>query len=343
VELLKQRNSNYHHICRLLLESVTAFGAATHSQGAASNLLGVPASAAGGTPTPPLFHCTDNVLFHRFEVAVQGPISLTTQIEIAIHCVAHHEVIGGEGMILEMDGLGGAESVRHFDCSVLSAYGHENERLLFAPADRPRRVSVASIRTIDDSAQWVKYRGFLAAINLYDDLLTHKGSPKRQRGDEYIAKQIEAVLQSDANDTASRQSADPPSFVATHFHSFCTKHSAIVLDIGFMAKYYPAVSRLFVAESGEWLRYDRIARVHRECSEITTSSFQAIEVSNEYLEAVLAMLPRLETSKLQLICVLNPSVQCEDDELISFGDRITAKGWKLGLNAGKLTVSRKLL
>ena len=312
--MLKQRNSNYHHICRLLIESVIASDSVS-----TRNIL-----AAAPSGTSRFYHCIDAVHFRRFDVDIHGPLSVTTQIEIAIHCVSNREMIGGDGMILELDG---AASIKWLDVGVLGGFGHENEQLLFAAPDR---VQVVSIRKINDSDRWVKYRAYLLAINLYDDLLRHKGSPKRQRGDEIIAQHIEGIL----------KEAVSTSFIGRHFGEFCRNQSEIVLDIGYMTKYYPAVSRIFVAESGEWLQYDRIARVHAECTEVTTSSFQVIEVGSGYLEAVLSMVEELEASKLQRIYVLNPSVQCGDEELTSFGDQFKDQGWKLGLNDWKLSISK---
>merc|ERR1719474_68869 len=107
-------------------------------------------------------------------------------------------------------------NVRWFDLSVLSAYGHENEQLLFAANSVSCRVEVASIRIINDNDRWVQYRAYLRAINLYDDLLRHKGSPKRQRGDDLIALQIEGHL----------EDIPPPSFITTHFEAFCGNQGA---------------------------------------------------------------------------------------------------------------------
>lgn len=288
--------------------------------------------SAAPSGTSRLYHCVDNVQFQRFDLNIYGPLSVTTQIEIAIHCVANKELIGAEGMILELDG---SANIRWFDCSVLSAYGHENEQLLFAAPDR---VQVTSIRNMNQQKRWMKFRGYLSAITLYDDLLRNKGSPKRQRGDGVIAQQIESMLQNMENAKDSDETST--TFMASHFLSFCANQKEIVLDIGYMTKYYPAISRLFVDESGEWLRYDHILRVHAYCEQISTSSFQAIAVTKEYLEAVLSMVQDLKDSNLQRIFVLNPTVQCEDEELTAFGDQFKEKGWKLGLNGGKLSISK---
>ena len=346
-ESLKRRNSNYHHFCKLLYESVNVFGEEFNSY---SKVL-------------EFYHCTDNILFDEFNVNMFGITSVTTQIEIAINCVTNTEFMGDNGMILELKGYGLQANIRYFECNFLSAFGSENEKILFGSI---QPIKISSIRVLlNEENKWYNYGEYIDAISIYDDALNGRPIKRNEKENdenddlningtnnnrnmmidnhktfECITKLIEYELEISSNKKC-------PLFLKRYFHSYCNSKNKIIIDLKYINnEFYNGFSYYLISSSTNnksLLRFNEIVKLYPNCKEIETrnngDNNDEIIICNEYLSQLLIQIDQINNSMLNIINIINPNLQCTDNQYISFKDKFKQKNWTINYKNDTKNVS----
>eukprot|EP01084_Bolivina_argentea_P065419 119243_1 len=133
IETCKQRNREYAHLSKLLLETVNIFG------------------YVGNKECPKYYTGINNaMIFNSFSGSFSSPTSTSAQIEVA------WRFAGVKGIVLHLRPMD--NSMNYFNCSWLSCFSEEDERLVFAP------YYPVTICSIQDLGLKMNYKWYIEAI-----------------------------------------------------------------------------------------------------------------------------------------------------------------------------------
>jgi len=321
-EALKKRHACYYHFCRLLYEAVNVFGEALNCN---------------------VYHCVDNARFTAFEVSMHGIVSCSTHLEVAINCIADTDILRDDGMVLELKAntatTTSTVNVRHFNCTFFSAYGNENERLLFG-AREP--IQIASIRAVQHEDNWKNYAKYVEAIEVYDNAVNGRSMYREHAVEQAVYEALikllehELELQSKRDSNMNRNwNYQLPLFLSTYFRGFCDDKTRIVIDVQYMEDFYVAFTSYLVSSINKsLLSINEIVKLHANCTEIVSTKDAnrgAIFISIEYLSELLAILrlPEARKCNLKVIQIINANIICEDDELLAFSTKFKQLQWQI--------------
>ena len=105
------------------------------------------------------YHGVSLMYFDSFRAAFNGPTSTTTALAVAAIFAADN------GIILELAHKDRwSEDVRYFNCSFVSAFGNEQERIFIRPYDEYECLHLVSIRNMATNEN---YKQYINALNLF--------------------------------------------------------------------------------------------------------------------------------------------------------------------------------
>lgn len=228
-----------------------------------------------------------------------------------------------KGLILE---LGHYDvGTEYFNCSFLSAFGAENERL-FCGGFRP--IQFVSIYELNNETS-KNYRYFIRSLVLFDGAI--KGYPlntdvidatKPTKTDYKIIKMLIRQYLNIKNNKF-------PKYINEIFEAFCKEKSQICIDIEYMNFYYPGFAQHFMQEKSTLksissddivngkiiesnvmlLKYDSITSIFQNCKRIIFSNdTQSINViTQNHYDSFLLHANELKTnSMIEEIKIINP-------------------------------------
>eukprot|EP01084_Bolivina_argentea_P174191 301725_1 len=113
------------------------------------------------------YHNFKNMYNTSFQMTFNVPTSSTTKLQIAIMNAPKN------GMILELGNNDQrfTKKMRYFNCSFISCFGNENERLFIQPPSNNYYFHILSIRNLETNENYCKY---IYAINILHRLLTNQ-------------------------------------------------------------------------------------------------------------------------------------------------------------------------
>eukprot|EP01084_Bolivina_argentea_P270362 459685_1 len=147
LQSIKNRNSHYYHLSKALREMVQCFG----KSGSQHN--------SNGKENGPFYTGINRTMtLPAFSIRFCGPTSTTRHKEIAIRFADR------DGMIIEL--YNHITELHFFDCSFISAFREEDERLMMGGAHRIQIQSITIISTCSN------YENYVHLLSLFDRMIT---------------------------------------------------------------------------------------------------------------------------------------------------------------------------
>eukprot|EP01084_Bolivina_argentea_P136165 239830_1 len=147
-EQIAKRNREYFNWSKILSETVNGFG-----------------TSMNDTKISVFYHGLSLMYFHSFIAAFQSPTSTTTKLQIATIFAK------GDGIIVDLNryrgGYGCSGFLRYFNCSFVSNFANENERLFIQPPCASMYIQIESIRNM---ATDENYKQFVFAVSKLEQL-----------------------------------------------------------------------------------------------------------------------------------------------------------------------------
>eukprot|EP01084_Bolivina_argentea_P156386 272552_1 len=309
VNEVKKRHYIFANWARLLRETIEAYGQATID-----------------AKSKTYFHGTSFLLFDEFDAAFCGPTSCSPQIEVAMMFTNSNN-----GIILQFEDSGCWGNVMFLNCSFLSAYGHEDERLFIGGYDPVRFHSIR----LSTKTGWQNYHFYIKPLNQYHSIV--KGnyySSKIQKTDVKIIKKLIAHLSCIKLNTF-------PSYINSIFARFCEKITELKINFdGFPhdSKYY---NDFFISPTSNYLlSFSNIIdnKIFKNLKIITLyDDAKNIVIDEFYMESLLKELKIIkDTSTLQQIVIIAITKQYKHSDFLKWKQLFIERSWDLQQTKGKL-------
>eukprot|EP01084_Bolivina_argentea_P077857 141288_1 len=237
---ITKRHSSFYHLAKALRETVQYFG---------------------DNPCGGVYYCGIKVVLGitSFAVVLNSPLTTSMHIWVAIKCSTRG------GMVLQVQNDGDYESRNHlrsFDCSLISIYPEDNERLFYEPGHSIRMTSVILVKTT------VNYRAFWRAFYVLDCMLNGTNMEGATIRDSKVSKKrlltsINHELDKSANnmegatihnsevrkrfllksinqelDKLDKLAKIRELYVIDTFHSFCIHKTEITINVNMLDLYF---------------------------------------------------------------------------------------------------------
>ena len=215
VESVMSRHSAFAHFGKLLVELVLEFG-----------------SNGKNGESGPFFSGINRVLnIGSFAICLRGPCSTSTEMEVALNFAKE------DGMILKLNN--DSLSARYqccFDCSWLSNYFEEAERLWIAGDEPLRIVTILVVQTAKN------YNKMMRALFLFDAMISGVllGEKIKPRSTDYelLSNLIELTLNGDI------AASELDSYLKDEWNLFIQRKEEIILDLHALDKGFQSLSDL---------------------------------------------------------------------------------------------------
>eukprot|EP01084_Bolivina_argentea_P017237 32200_1 len=176
------------------------------------------------------FYCGMNVVLNipEFSIRLSAPTSTSKQIQVAINFAKRN------GMTIQVNnnGASGMEHLRLFDCSWISRYSEEDERL-FMGGDR--RIRIESIRIIKTKQN---FEMFMRALYIFDCMI-NGSSWDFSTGIKIKSHDIEIITKF----VKSRYTGFD-SYVKDTYKLFCLNKTQIIINMNYLDRYFSAANHL---------------------------------------------------------------------------------------------------
>lgn len=141
------------------------------------------------------------------------------------------------GIILELIAENEYSNLKCFNCSCISAYGHENEMLFFGGY---RPLKFKSIRLMEPSQN---YQLFIKALSLFNHVVKAKKLPFEIRDSitKIDYKIIKSLMRHYMTNVEYKNRS--PNYINNLFKSFCDSKKNIYINIAWMNKQYPGFKK----------------------------------------------------------------------------------------------------
>jgi len=221
---IKTRNADYYWFSKTLRETVEIFGQCslgdydTKSRKAVNQLLGS-------------FYCGMSFVMNMPEINIFlcSPTSTSKQIEVGI------KFSGDEGIVIQLDNPEIRQYcfLRGFNCSWISRYKEEDERLFFGGH---RRIKIESIRIRNTKQIWQNYETFIFSLFYLDSLLT--GAEISRQDTWKISDDDVIIISNLLNNILGKPTTETfDEYIYSTFQCFCQHKKQIILDLFQLDRY----------------------------------------------------------------------------------------------------------
>eukprot|EP01084_Bolivina_argentea_P208698 355709_1 len=229
VKLLKYRNSKYWNLSKLLVEAVNDFGINGYGEwDGVDQINRWDASKYINKEYGPFYCGMSSVMnISSFAAYLKGPCSTSKYIEIAINFATR------DGIIMQLQNTGyEAEDQRFFDCSWISRYGEENERLFVAAEFRLQIESVIIIETTQN------FENYFHTFYLFDCMLSGHCGIEISGGDVFeISTSDINILESLISSKVNQTECSMDNYIIDVFDSFVNKKTHIKIHMHDLHKF----------------------------------------------------------------------------------------------------------
>eukprot|EP01083_Nonionella_stella_P089098 248585_1 len=317
---LKDRNSAYHYWSKHLRETVEIYGqtvkSATKSQG--------------------FFHGVSFMYFNKFVTTFCSPTSMTPQISVAL-CFC------GDGLILELQRCPASRNLKYFDCSYLSCFSNEDERLFIGGDGELQFKSILWIKNNQNMHYYIK------AMALFNQIINGIALTAEQRSSitKIDFKIIRLLIEQQEATQVQKENKQFPAYIVECFKLFCADKKQIKVNINALKADYPQIMTHFVfnaSTTDNLLSFHKIGNIFKECTTIR-SKFTG-NITQKYIDGLLEIIGMIQTQQtcscLQIIeiNVAHPNV-IDEDGLDFKMPSFASKHWKCEHSSSQLIVSRQ--
>eukprot|EP01084_Bolivina_argentea_P263105 445202_1 len=219
LESLKLRHSRYYWFSKFLVEAVNDFG--TNGQYAPQI----------GETGP--FYCGMSWVMNipSFAIYLKGPCSTSKDVEIAINFAKRDGII----IQLQNDQFNEGAEQRFFDCSWISTYAEENERIFISGGHRLRIESITIIETAEN------FGTFFHSLYIFDSMISAVDV-----GAIAISSSDTSILETAIKKRLDKTSYYSNEYIDNVFDSFLSKKTQIKINIHYLSAYFKELSHLIV-------------------------------------------------------------------------------------------------
>ena len=343
---MKQRNAEYAHWSRKLLETCDCYGTMAMDSKIKTFHRGI------------LTNTRSFGEFGTFNARFCGPTSVTPSMAV-MACFADPK-----GMILELQPLDLTSSLRFFNCSLISSFSNEDERLFFGGGH------TVQFTAIHDLKSGQNYKYFMAAIQLLDrvmsgeteiedrndegDGLDNNGNGGNHQMANYYKNKNKVDLYRIVRILVlGEQKERIPEYVQVMFKEYCLKKKRIEVELTAFNEQHRKLKPLFVdRRTNNLILVDAICAIFSKCEEIVIDN-DARYLSSRYLSQTLAMIQRIdEDDNMKLRQIKIERVQFEDVDFENALPLFDEQNWRIHvhyqreyqygrwINVANLTVSK---
>eukprot|EP01084_Bolivina_argentea_P267148 453403_1 len=211
LELIKSRNSKFYHTARNLKELVQYYGYTGHNVHKDHTQ----------TESGPFYTGMSFVLcLPAFAIKLNGPTSTSKHLEIAFKFSG-----GRDGVIIQLNNQKGTSvAERCFDCSWISSFPEEDERLFYGGRFM---LEIESVRIFDEkNDEWKNYENIINALYLFDAMLSGDCSLKTKVSDTDVN-----ILNSLIDHYLGNATNKLDNYVNDTFYLFCNGKTQITLKL----------------------------------------------------------------------------------------------------------------
>eukprot|EP01084_Bolivina_argentea_P138359 243600_1 len=205
---IKNRNREYWWLSKILKETVQYFGNTRNKR-------------KGDIEVGP-FYCGINAVMNipSFSIRLCSPTSTSKNEEIAVNFATK------SGMIIELnnDGSSDSDRIRSFDCSWLSVYSYERERLFMGGDVRIRIESIKIIETLQN------FHSFMHALYVLDCMVN--GASLAKDGFKINKKDITIIKMLQNKDERIDK------YVVNTFAFFCNMKKQVIINLCYLHRYF---------------------------------------------------------------------------------------------------------
>eukprot|EP01084_Bolivina_argentea_P077856 141286_1 len=207
---ITKRHSSFYHLAKALRETVQYFG---------------------DNPCGGVYYCGIKVVLGitSFAVVLNSPLTTSMHIWVAIKCSTRG------GMVLQVQNDGDYESRNHlrsFDCSLISIYPEDNERLFYEPGHSIRMVSVIVIESAKN------YKKLWTAFYILDCMLNGTNMEGATiRGNKRDKRILLAAINHELEKVSTKNRLSGL-YVIDTFHSFCIHKTEITINVNMLDLYF---------------------------------------------------------------------------------------------------------
>eukprot|EP01083_Nonionella_stella_P046162 123586_1 len=204
LESIKKRNQKYWWLSKLLRETVQIYGYCGYEHDEANTLQG------------PWYCGMTNMIVANFVCRLCSPTSASQQFAVAVR------FSGDKGIIMQLNNTS-SELLRGFDCSWISSFREEDERLFMGGSYRMQIESVRDMKTK------MNYYPFFHALSYFDSMLSGTRMEGRVSKRDIVA--LKALMK---QEVAPTDKCKLPEYVLKAFHLFCDNKIQIAINLPFV-------------------------------------------------------------------------------------------------------------
>eukprot|EP01084_Bolivina_argentea_P299260 515819_1 len=236
LQSLKSRHSKFYHFSKGLVEAVNDFGIRGYGD-------------KGIEERGPFYTgITTAIKIPSFVIYLKGPCSTTKIIEVAINFATRDGIV----LSFQNDQIYEGYYQRFLDCSWISKYSDENERIFIAGN---KRLRVESLRIIESRKN---YELFVQACVMFDHMISGVGTAGQDRYDGFDTNSSEHVLILDKlinnkmdiyrqrNEHMHAVNQEFAEYVVDTFDLFLSKKTKILINMVDLYKYFSKLNHLIV-------------------------------------------------------------------------------------------------
>eukprot|EP01084_Bolivina_argentea_P121100 214654_1 len=278
IKSLTNRHCKYYHFAKALVEAVNAFGLT-------GGFLG---SDSRNTEQGPFyFGLSEKLCMPSMSIYLKGPCSTSKNIEVCIN------VSKQAGTIVELqnDQWGQGAKQRFFDCSWMSNYCAENERLFIASTFRLKIQSIILIQTAQNFIQ------FFRAFHLFDHMVSSGGFLSHAVTDGVLKSDVE-ILSKMINNRAKNSTKNKhmfDEFVENTFDSFLFSKTEIRVNMYYLDSEFKKINYHLKVNSivAETAKYSKRSKKWRQNLKRKVDYSDSTDTDNILNTKVFSIFPNL--------------------------------------------------
>eukprot|EP01083_Nonionella_stella_P030273 83009_1 len=293
-QICRARNSEYCHMSKLLIEMVNLFGCSLTK-----------------SKIPIFYHgISELLIFSSFITIFNAPTSTTTQLSAAT------VFADTNGAILELTKYHG--SLKYFNCSWLSNYANEDERLFISPPHPVCQLRISSIRSVKENANYLHYIHALTTLDYMIRSQTLRGGYTMNAMDARILKGLFADKQC-------------PIYIKRLFEVRAKQTRNVCVAVN-------QIQNMHKVLFNEWIfKIDTITKIFTNCKTISVNYHQYnggtsfFHCGNKFFASLLAELTALNQNKDEraLTKIKLQKVKCNWKTLMAVQTKYKEQNWDI--------------
>eukprot|EP01084_Bolivina_argentea_P194237 333236_1 len=261
---IRKRNNEYFNWSKILCETVNCYGTMMKE----SNV-------------KIFYHGVSYLYFSKFVAEFKSPTSTTTKLQIATIFA------NNDGIILELQQAKYGWDLKHFNCSFISCFGNEDERLFINPP-RYQRLQIVSIRNMSTDEN---YKEFIKAFNVFNSMVElGLWMPGVSPTTDIINNLISYAI--------TRNKHNYPNYILKCFNNWCNTKTYIEIDFDTITNL--GINLLVCDDQVKNLvNFNHINIIFPNMNEIKCENVSNVDSS--FLQLLLANIQQIKKSKLTRI------------------------------------------